>query len=231
MKSKVETVNDMIGRGAPVSAYIGLQAFVLAMTLGPMLGSIAALHQNKLPDYFSMVFAIIGISVPNFILGTLLVQFVAKNVDAIPISGWGTPMHALLPSLALSLMPMAATARLMRSSMLEVLGQDYIKTAKSKGLKKGAVIFKHAVRNAIIPIISSMGITLSGLLTGSFVIEKIFGVPGLGNFFVKSIIDRDYPLIMGMTVFYSLILIILLLIVDVLYTIVDPRIKFSGGTK
>lgn len=228
MKSKTENVNDMIGRGAPVSAKLGLQAFVIAMILGPALGSIAALYQNRIPDYVMMILAIIGISVPSFIMGTLFIQFIAKNVSWLPIGGWGEWRHTILPSIALAMLPMASSARLMRSSMLEVLGQDYMKTAKSKGLKSFRVIMGHAVRNAILPIVSQMGTTLSGLLTGSFVIEKIFGIPGLGNFFVSAITNRDYTLIMGTTVFYSILLIVLLLVVDVLYVIIDPRIKLGG---
>ena len=229
MKSKVETVNEMIQRGAPVSARLGLQAFAVAIIFGPALGSIAALYQNKIADYVAMIIAIIGISVPSFILATFLIQWVAKNVAWIPIGGWGDFSHTILPSIALAFMPMASTARLMRSSMLEILGQDYIRTAKSKGLRKFVVIMNHAVRNAILPIISQMGTTISGLLTGSFVVERIFGIPGLGNFFVKSITDRDYTLIMGTTVFYSFVLVTMLLIVDILYILIDPRIKLTGG--
>ncbi|MDQ0508264.1 Oligopeptide transport system permease protein oppB [Aedoeadaptatus ivorii] len=231
MKSQAETVNQMIRRGAPVSAQIGLQAFVVAMILGPALGSIAALYQNKWPDYVTMIIAIIGISVPSFIFATLLVQFVAKNVAWLPISGWGEFRHSILPSLALALMPMASSARLMRSSMLEVLGQDYIRTARSKGLSQFKVIMNHAVRNAILPVVSTLGTTLSGLLTGSFVIEKIFGVPGLGSFLISSITNRDYTLIMGTTIFYSAVLIVLLLIVDILYVVIDPRIQLTGGKR
>lgn len=231
MKSQAETVNQMIKRGAPVSAQIGLQAFIISIILGPALGSIAALYQNKMPDYITMILAIIGISVPSFIFATLLVQFVAKQVAWLPISGWGTFSHSILPSLSLALMPIAASARLMRSSMLEVLGQDYIRTARSKGLSKFKVIMGHAVRNAILPVVSTLGTTLSGLLTGSFVIEKIFGVPGLGNFLISSVTNRDYTLIMGTTIFYSFVLIILLLIVDILYVIIDPRIQLTGGKR
>lgn len=231
MKSQAETVNQMIKRGAPVSAQIGLQAFIVSIILGPALGSIAALYQNKMPDYITMILAIIGISVPSFIFATLLVQFVAKQVAWLPISGWGTFSHSILPSLSLALMPIAASARLMRSSMLEVLGQDYIRTARSKGLSKFKVIMGHAVRNAILPVVSTLGTTLSGLLTGSFVIEKIFGVPGLGNFLISSVTNRDYTLIMGTTIFYSFVLIILLLIVDILYVIIDPRIQLTGGKR
>ncbi len=227
MKSRVETVNDMIERGFPVSARLGAQALVFALIFGPALGAMAALYQNKLPDYISMIVAIIGISVPSFVMGTFLIQFVAKNVSFLPIGGWGEFKHTILPSFALGLMPLATMARLMRSSMLEVLNQDYIKTAKSKGLTKLAVIMKHAVRNAILPVVSVLGITISNLLVGSFVIEKIFGIPGLGMFFVKSIGNRDYTLIMGTTVFYALILVLMLLLVDITYMLVDPRIRLT----
>lgn len=227
MKSRVETVNDMVSRGFPVSAQLGAQALLLAIVFGPALGSLAALYQNKFPDYLSMVVAIIGISVPSFIMGTVLIQFVARNFAVFPIGGWGTFSHTLLPSFALALMPLAVMARLMRSSMLEVLNQDYIKTAKSKGIRRSAVILKHAVRNAVLPVISILGVTISNLLVGSFVIEKIFGIPGLGKFFVQSINNRDYPLIMGTTIFYAVILVIMLFIVDIGYVLVDPRIKLT----
>lgn len=227
MKSRVETVNDMIERGFPVSAHLGVQALLIAICFGPALGALAALYQNKIPDYIAMIVAIIGISVPSFIMGTFLIQFVARNVEWLPIGGWGSFKHTILPSVAMSLMPLATMARLMRSSMLEVLGQDYIKTAKSKGITKAAVILKHAVRNAILPVISILGTTISNLLVGSFVIEKIFGIPGLGMFFVRSISNRDYTLIMGTTVFYAGILIAMLFLVDIAYMFIDPRIKLT----
>lgn len=227
MKSNTETVNEMIARGFPVSAELGLQALLIALIIGPALGAIAALYQNRFPDYISMIVSIIGVSVPSFVMGTFLIQFVARNVDWLPIGGWGEWRHTILPSFALALMPLAQIARLMRSSMLEVLGQDYIKTAKSKGISRTAVILKHAVRNAILPVVSILGTTVSNLLVGSFVIEKIFGVPGLGMFFVNSIYNRDYTLIMGVTVFYAIILISMLFIVDIAYTLIDPRIRLT----
>ena len=228
MKSRVETVNDMVGRGFPVSAYLGVQALIIALIFGPALGALAALYQNKLPDYISMVIAIIGISVPSFIMGTMFIQFIAKNVSWLPIGGWGEFRHTILPAIALSLMPLASMARLMRSSMLAVLGQDYIKTAKSKGISKSAVVIKHAVRNAILPIVSVLGTLISNLLVGSFVIEKIFGIPGLGSLFVKAINNRDYTLIMGTTIFYAIILVGMLFLVDLAYMAIDPRIKLTG---
>lgn len=227
MKSRVETVNDMIRRGFPVSATIGLQALIIALCFGPALGAIAALNQNKWPDYLSMVIAIIGISVPSFIMGTVFIQFLARNISWLPIGGWGEFRHTILPSFALAFMPMAQIARLMRSSMLEVMGQDYIKTAKSKGLSNATVVLRHGVRNAILPVISVLGTVASNLLTGSFVVEKIFGIPGLGMFLVMSISNRDYPLIMGTTIFYAIVLICMLLIVDIAYMLIDPRIKLT----
>ncbi|OLS02702.1 ABC transporter permease [Tissierella creatinophila] len=228
MKSKVETVNDMITRGFPVSAYLGVEALLIAIVFGPALGALAALYQNKVPDYIAMIVAIIGISVPSFIMGTMFIQFIAKNINWLPIGGWGEFKHTILPAIALSMMPLAYMARLMRSSMLEVLGQDYIKTAQSKGISKAAVVLKHAVRNAILPIVSVLGTLISNLLVGSFVIEKIFGIPGLGALFVQSITNRDYTLIMGTTIFYAIVLIGMLFLVDLAYMAIDPRIKLTG---
>lgn len=227
MKQDSETVNQIIARGFPVSARLGVQAIIIALIFGPALGAIAALYQNKAPDYISMIISIIGVSVPSFVLGSFFVQFIASKVDWIPISGWGEFRHAILPSIALALMPLAQFARLMRSSMLEVLGQDYIKTAKSKGISRFAVIMKHAIRNAILPVVSILGTTISNLVAGSFVIEKIFGIPGLGQFFTTSVFNRDYTLIMGVTVFYAMVLIAMMLLVDVAYTLIDPRIRLT----
>ena len=174
MKSRVETVNDMIRRGFPVSAFIGLEALLIAIIFGPALGAIAALNQNKWSDYISMIIAIIGVSVPSFIMGTVFIQFLARNISWLPIGGWGSFAHSILPSLALALMPLAQLARYMRSSMLEVLGQDYIKTAKSKGISNATVVLRHAVRNAILPVVSILGTVATNLIAGSFVIEKIW---------------------------------------------------------
>ncbi len=227
MKSDAETVNQMIMRGFPVSARLGLQALIIALIIGPLLGCFAALFQNKWPDYLSTVIAIIGVSVPSFVLGALLIQVVATNFKGFPVGGWGTFKHTILPSFALSFLTIAYMARLMRSTMLEVLNQDYIKTARSKGISKHKVVFRHAVRNAVLPLISTLGTSTANLMVGSFVIEKIFGIPGIGMFFVRSISNRDYPLIMGTTIFYSSVLVIAILIVDIAYTFIDPRIKVT----
>ena len=226
MKSRTQTVNEMIGSGFPVSAHLGLQALLVALCFGPVLGVIASLNQNKWPDYLSMVVAILGISVPSFVLGTLLIQYIAaKSGGVLPVAGWRSYRHTILPTIALAMSPLAFIARLMRSSMLEVLNQDYIKTATSKGLRKSTVVIKHAIRNAILPVVSVLGTITTNLVVGSFVVEKLFGIPGLGMHFISSITNRDYPIIMGTTVFYAMILIGMILIVDIAYVMVDPRIK------
>ncbi len=225
MRSDTETVNEMISRGFPVSAALGFEALLISLIFGSALGAIAALYQNKVPDYISMIISIIGISVPSFLMGAFLIQFVATKFDWIPVGGWGEFRHTILPSIALAMMPLAQISRLMRSGMLEILNQDYLKTAKSKGLTGPVIIMKHAVRNAILPIISILGTTISNLLVGSFVIEKIFGIPGIGMFFVNSVFNRDYTLIMGITTFYAIVLITMMFLVDVAYTLIDPRIR------
>ncbi|MEK3890152.1 ABC transporter permease [Bacillus sp. FSL K6-3431] len=228
MKSQSLTVNDYIKKGFPVSLHLGLQALVIAVTFGLILGVIASLNRNRWPDYLSMVVAIIGISVPSFILATFLIQYFAVEWKLLPVATWKSWAHTVLPSISLSLMPLAYIARLMRSSMLEVMNQDYILTAKAKGLARSTVIIKHAIRNAILPVVTVLGILTANLVTGSFIIEHIFGIPGMGEMFVKSIFNRDYSVILGSTIFYSAILILLILIVDIAYTWIDPRIKVTG---
>ncbi|MBW8348291.1 ABC transporter permease [Bacillus sp. IITD106] len=227
MKSKTLTVNDYIKKGFPVSLHLGLQALVIAITFGLILGVIAALNHNRWPDYLSMVIAIIGISVPSFILATFLIQYFAVYLKILPVATWKSWSHTVLPSISLAMMPTAYLARLMRSSMLEVMNQDYILTAKAKGLARSMIIIKHAIRNAILPVVTVLGITTANLVTGSFIIEHIFGIPGMGEMFVKSIFNRDYSVILGSTVFYSAILILLIFVVDVAYTWIDPRIKVA----
>ncbi|MFS0645321.1 ABC transporter permease [Siminovitchia sp. 179-K 8D1 HS] len=227
MKTKSITVNDYIRKGFPVSLHLGVQALLIAIIFGLILGVIAALNRNRWPDYSSMVLAIIGLSVPNFVLATFLIYYVAVQWDLLPVATWKSWSHTILPSIALAMMPMAYIARLMRSSMLEVMSQDYILTAKAKGLTGSIIIIKHAIRNAILPVVTVLGILTANLVTGSFIIEHIFGIPGMGEMFVKSIFSRDYPVILGSTIFYSIILIALILIVDIAYTLIDPRIKIT----
>jgi oligopeptide transport system permease protein len=230
-KYKTRTVNDLISEGFPVSLALGAQAILIALALGLLLGIIAAMHHNKWQDYSAMIVAVFGISVPSFIMATVLQYFFAIKWGLLPVARWDSFMHTILPSLALAASPMAFIARLTRSSMLEVLANDYIRTAKAKGLSKGVITVKHTIRNALLPVVSYMGPLSAGIITGSFVIEKIFGIPGLGSHFVTSISNRDYTVIMGVTVFYSIILLISILLVDIAYGLIDPRIKIAGGKK
>lgn len=231
IKQPDQTVNDLLGRGFPVSLELGLVTIIVAVLSGIILGILAALKHNKMIDYLAMSFAVLGISIPNFVLATLLIQELAVNLKLLPPATWSSPAHMVLPVIALATGPMAIIARLTRSTMLEVLTQDYIKMARAKGLSPWKIVFKHALRNALMPVVTIMGTLLAGILTGTFVIEKIFAIPGMGKYFVQSINQRDYPVIMGTTVFYSAFLIFMLFLVDIAYGILDPRIKMhkKGG--
>ncbi|MGC5324473.1 ABC transporter permease [Brevibacillus sp. SYSU BS000544] len=226
---KSSNVNDIINRGFPVSLHLGLQALFISVFGGMTLGIIAALKHNKWQDFTAMILAVLGLSVPSFILAAFFQYVFAIEFGWFPIAKWDTWKHTVLPSIALGMLPMAFIARLTRSNMIEVLGQDYIKTAKAKGLSSLTTTVKHAIRNALLPVVTYLGPLTAGILTGSFVIERIFGIPGLGREFVLSISNRDYTVIMGTTVFYSILLIVLVLLVDILYTFIDPRIKLTGG--
>ncbi|MFJ5795169.1 ABC transporter permease [Bacillus atrophaeus] len=225
IKKPSESVNDMLERGFPVSFELGMTAIVIAVISGLVLGVTAALRHNGFLDFAAMSIAVLGISIPNFIMATVLIQQLAVNLKLFPAATWTSPMHMVLPTVALAVGPMAIIARLTRSSMVEVLTQDYIRTAKAKGLSPLKIIVKHALRNALMPVITVLGTLVASILTGSFVIEKIFAIPGMGKYFVESINQRDYPVIMGTTVFYSLILIVMLFLVDLAYGLLDPRIK------
>ncbi|WP_374723157.1 ABC transporter permease [Peribacillus tepidiphilus] len=227
IKKSSQTVNDMLGRGFPISFELGMVTLTVAVISGILLGVVAALRHNGLIDYLAMTFAVLGISVPSFVMATLLIQQLAVNWPLFPVATWASPKHMVLPTLALATGPMAIIARLTRTSMLEVLTQDYIRTAKAKGLSPFKIVFKHALRNALLPVITVLGTLAAGILTGTFVIEKIFAIPGMGKYFVESINQRDYPVIMGTTVFYGAVLIVMLFLVDLAYGILDPRIKLS----
>ncbi len=224
-KYKARTVNDIIKSGFPVSAILGLEALFVALTMGILLGSIAALKQNRWQDYGAMVIAVIGISVPSFILAAFLQYFLAIKIDLFPVARWGTFEQSVLPALSLAALPTAFIARLTRANMVEVLSKDYIKTARAKGLPEFLVILRHGLRNALLPVVSYLGMLMANIMTGSFVIEKVFGIPGLGQWFINSISNRDYSVIMGITVFYSFILLSAIFLADVLYSWIDPRIK------
>jgi len=226
-KYEGRTVNDMISESFPVSLELGMVSIGLAIVIGIPAGALAALKQNKWQDYVTMLFATIGVSVPSFVLATLLIYVFALKLSLLPVAMWGDVQSVVLPAVALASHPTAFIARLTRSSMLEVLAQDYIKTARAKGLSPFVIIYRHALRNALIPVVTYIGPMAAGILTGSFIIETIFAIPGLGRHFVTSIYNRDYTVILGVTVFYSLLVISLNLVVDLIYPQLDPRIKLN----
>jgi oligopeptide transport system permease protein len=229
-KYKARTVNDIINTGFPISAILGLEAMLLAISCGIILGTIAALKQNQWQDYLCMVVAVIGISVPSFIMAAFLQYLLSIKLDLLPVARWGTFKQSIMPALALAALPTAFIARLTRANMVEVLSMDYIKTARSKGLSDLTVLIRHGMRNALLPVITYLGMLTANILTGSFIIEKIFGIPGLGQWFINSITNRDYTVIMGVTVFYSFILLSAIFIVDIAYSWIDPRIKIGSKT-
>lgn len=231
LRSEVRNINRMIAEGLPVSALLGMEALAVAVVAGIALGILAALGHNRFADHVSMGVAITGISVPSFILATLLIMIFAVKLHLFPVATWGTWRHTVLPAFSLALAPLAYIARLTRSSMLEELRQDYVKAAVARGLSKPRVIVGHALRNAIQPVVTVLGPITAGILTGSFIIENIFGIPGIGKIFVLSISDRDYPLILAGAVVYSTLLLAANFLVDVAYGVIDPRIRLAGGQR
>lgn len=225
--SKIGTsVNDLIISGFPASAKIGLMATVIIVALGIPLGVISALKQNKPIDYAVMFLATLGITVPSFVVATVIIYFFAGKLGWIPSFGITDPKGYIGPVIALAGYSLSFVTRLTRSSMLEVLRQDYIRTARANGIKEFSVIMRHAMKNALIPVVTYIGPMIAAILTGSFVIEKIFAIPGIGRHFVESVSNRDYTTIMGITVFYAVFYLIMVFLVDVAYTLIDPRIKF-----
>lgn len=224
-------VNDIITQNFPVSAELGAYALLLAITVGLTLGTVAALNHNGPMDFTAMFTAIVGVSVPSMVLGPLLAYFFGVKLGWFPPALWNGWEYKILPSITLSFGTIAVMARMMRTSMLDVIGQDYIKTAKAKGLSKMAIVFKHTIRNALLPIITIAGPLIVNILTGTFIVETVFAVPGLGKHFITSIQTNDYTIIMGMTIFYSALLIAAIVVTDILYGVVDPRIRLAKGGK
>ncbi|OAS13653.1 ABC transporter permease [Paenibacillus oryzisoli] len=224
-------VTDIIKQAFPSSLELGLISIVIAIVVGLTLGIIAALKHNKAGDYTAMFIAILGVSIPSFVLGPMLSYYVGVKWGILPAGLWKGPEYKVLPAIALSFGTIAILARLMRTSMLDVLNQDYIKTAKSKGLSTMTVVVKHTIRNAILPVITIIGPIFVNVITGTLVVEQIFSVPGLGKHFVSSVYSNDYTMISGLTIFYSAILIVVIFITDVVYGIVDPRIRLGKGGK
>ena len=227
MKQRGRTVQEIITTKFPVSARLGLCAVAVAMCVGIPIGCIAAYNRGKFMDNTIILFATCGIAVPSFVTSSLLIYLLGTKLNLLPTIGLDTPLHYIMPVAALAFYPTAYIARLMRSSLLDVMGQDYMRTAKAKGVSGFKTLFKHALRNAILPVVTYVGPMLAQLLTGSFVVEKIFTVPGLGREFVSAINNRDYMMIMGTTIFLAALVITANVLVDVVYKLVDPRIKLK----
>lgn len=225
LKQKGRTANDIIFSTFPVSARLGGISILVALVAGVGLGSVAAMCRGKWGDQLIMVVSTLGIAVPSFVVATTLMKIFGVELKWLPTMGLSTPLHYILPVFTLAFYPMAYITRLMRSSMLDALNQDYIRTARAKGVNKFKMLFKHALRNAILPIITYAGPLLAFTLSGSFVVEKIFNIPGLGREFINCITGRDYPMVMSTTIFLATFLVLMNVIVDILYKIVDPRIK------
>ena len=224
-------VTELIAEAFPVSCELGAYALLFALLFGCSAGMIAASRRGTRTDFFLMAMSMGGICIPSFVLGPLLVLVFGLLLGWLPVAGWSTPADRILPSVTLGMVYLAYIARLMRGSMLEILVQDFIRTARAKGLDEGRILVKHALRGAVVPVISFLGPAAAGLITGSFVVETIFSIPGLGRFFVTAAFNRDYTLIMGTVVFYAVIIMVFNMVVDILLALLDPRIRDGrGGT-
>lgn len=225
------SVSETIAKNSKVSGRLGGQAIAVGIPIGIILGVIAALNRNKWPDYLVIFVAMIGVTIPVFIIAALMQYTFTVKFELLPTTGWGKFKHTILPSIAMCFGSIATYARYMRSNVLEVINQDYILTAQAKGVSPFNIIRKHVLRNAILPAITILGAQIAGVFTGSFVIERIFSIPGLGSYYITSINDRDYTMIIGTTVFYAALFIISQLVVDLLYGVVDPRIRVSKNSE
>jgi oligopeptide transport system permease protein len=221
------SVQEVIGRGIGVTVQLGLLATLLSVVVGIPLGVIAALRQNTALDYGTMFLAILGYTTPSFVLALFMIVIFAVRFHALPAGGWGKPESMIMPIIALSAAPIAVLARYTRASMLDIIRQDYVRTARAKGLGERVVIVRHMLRNALLPVVTILGPVLAALVTGSFVVEQVFRVPGIGRLYINSIFARDYPLIMGTTLLYAVAIAVFNLVVDVLYGVVDPRISYK----
>lgn len=226
-RSRGRTVNSIFADHLPVSAQLGVAAIAIALLIGIPLGIVAALKQNTFWDYLGMGLAIVGVSVPAIVLGPLLILIFALALGWFPVAGWGTPAKMVLPAFALGLRESAIIARLTRASMLQVIREDYIRTARAKGLAERTVMVKHALKNAFIPVATILGPMFAALVTGTFIVEQIFAIPGLGKYFITSITNRDYPVVMGTILLYAVFLVLANLAVDLTYAFLDPRIRYT----
>ena len=227
LRYKNRTVNQIIGDAFPNSAELGLRSLAISITIGLLLGIVAALNHNKTWDYICIIIAVIGVSVPSFVVGGLIQYLFGVKLGWLPVAQWKGFAYTIMPSFALSLGTLATLARLMRTSMLEVVNQDYIKTAKAKGLNQVQITIKHQIRNAILPVITVLGPIVASLITGTFVIESIFAIPGLGRHYVIGLQNLDYSMTLGLTIFFGAFLVFMNFLVDIAYGFVDPRIRVS----
>jgi oligopeptide transport system permease protein len=221
------TVNDIVADGFWTTVQLGVMAFALAVIVGIPLGILAALGHNRWPDYLTTSVSILGIATPSFILAIMLIVVFSVQLGWFPTGGWKGPEYWVLPTIALAGFPIAVIARYTRASMLEVTRKDYIRTAHSKGVRNNSVVSRHMIRNALIPVVTILGPTLAFLVTGSFIIERVFNIPGMGQFYLNAIATRDYSLLMAMTMLYAFAVAFLNVVVDVLYAYIDPRIRYS----
>ncbi len=228
MKYKSQTVLGKVASGMPVSAVIGFGGVLIGCLLGAGFGIIAALKNKGVADYLVIILAILGVSIPNFVFGSLIQRYFAVEWKLLPIQGWKGVEYMVLPVMAAAFTNIAYYARMLRTSMLDVMGQDYIYTAKSKGLSQTEIVGGHMLRNSFLPLVTSLGPMCAGALTGNFVIEKIFNVPGIGQSMISAIQNSDYTMIMGLTIIFSFISVICYFLVDIIYGIVDPRIRITG---
>ncbi|EFR86986.1 ABC transporter permease [Listeria marthii] len=224
-------VSEILGALIGPSVQLALEAMVFGVIFGILLGVVAAMYQNKWPDYTSTFIAILGKSVPSFVFATVLQYWLGAKLQIFPVAGWGTFADTILPAFALAMFPLATAARFMRTELIDVFASDYVLLAKAKGNSRTEVAVKHAIRNALIPLITVLGPLSVALMTGSLVIENIYSIPGIGSQFVSSIQMNDYPVIMGTTLLFAAMLVFVILVVDILYGLIDPRIRVSGGRK
>lgn len=221
------SVSATIAATSPVSGLVGGIALVIGLLIGVCLGIIAALKKNQWPDYVVMVIAIMGITIPVFVLVSLMQYFFSIKLGWLPSSGWGQPKHLIMPVIVLSFSTIATYARYIKSSMLDVLDQDYILTARSKGLSEGQIVRRHVLRNSLLPAVTILSGRIVGIFTGAFIVEKMFTIPGIGFYYISSINNNDYTMTMGTTVFYAALFVVMQLVVDFVYMLVDPRIRIS----
>jgi len=226
-KYKDYQVADLIAQGFPVSLQLGLMAILIALVVGISLGIIAAFRQNTAVDYTATGVSMIGLAVPNFVVAPVLTLVFGLTLSWLPVGGWGKPSNYVLPVVALSLAQIAIIARLTRASMIEVLNTNFVRTARAKGLPERITILRHTLRPAMLPVVSYLGPAIAGIITGSVVIEQIFGIPGIGRYFVQGSLNRDYTMVMGVTIFYGVLIIFCNLVADILYGLLDPKIRYD----